>query len=395
MRYFEVPGRANLVGEHTDYTNGKVLPFALQHRLRVGYEPLSTPTLVLLSELYQEEVEIPLPKLHEVERNSWAHYPIGIVRRLRSNWPFQKGFRLVIGSDIPHGSGVSSSAALLVGTALATLHHAKAATTPEALVRLCQRVEHEDAGVRCGTMDFWAIIEGRAGYALFIDFTAETRELVSLSSLSDLACVLAHSRIHRSLAAGEYNLRRAQTEAISRQLVEMGLPANIGALTVEDLRWVRGLDPVLQRRLEHIVEGNHRVTLTVQALRSGHRDILIRCVNQSHDSLRDKYEVSCPELDSMVRIAREQGRALASRLMGGGFGGCTLNLVPRSEVPQFKQALERGYYQPESLEPFFISAESGDGAQTLAPDLFADPRLAKANPQVLTPAMVERMASGR
>jgi galactokinase len=334
------PGRVNLIGEHIDYHGGLVLPAAISLGTYVAASRRADGRRRLRShsEMIDLELEGPGPTPESLTVPRWAMYPLGVIDELeRHGGPFEAGFDVTYVSTLPQGMGLSSSASLLVGTALALEELFGRATDRRQLALLVQAAETSASGVRVGLMDPLAVALGEPGHALLIDCTDLTSRAVPLP-LDEYALVVCDSGRPRSLRAGAYNERREESRAALDALEKATGISFVGrALTHEVLAAAVGRipDPLHRRRLAHIVTENERVRRCADALRARDMERVRELFLQSHRSLRFDYEVSTPELDALVEIAREIHPLAAARLTGAGFGGSTVNLVPRPALRFF------------------------------------------------------------
>lgn len=332
-RLFRAPGRVNLIGEHTDYNDGFVMPAPLEFATTVAAAPRTDGLVVLHSRDFpQEEVTFELAELRPGTGHHWADYVRGVAYVLRRRFPGLRGAHLLVEGNVPIGAGLSSSASVEVASALALLGVSEIAAPPgPELARLCQSAENEYVGMRCGIMDQFVSCCGQAGHALMLD--CRSLEFRQLPLATEARLVIVNSGVKHALAGGEYNQRRASCEAGAAQLGVSALrDATLPA--VEEL-----LDPILRRRCRHVVSENQRVLDAAAALERGDLSDFGRLMVESHESLRVDYEVSCNELDLMVNKARQQPGVFGARMTGGGFGGCTVNLVRAEHVDSFRKAM--------------------------------------------------------
>lgn len=361
-RVFRAPGRVNLIGGHVDYNEGWVLPIAIDRACFVLAQPRHDARLRIRSEQMKETVALtldaPRPATHH-----WSNYVCGVAWSLRGAGCAVGGADVLISSEVPLGSGLSSSAALEVATALALLdvHHLELDRT--ALARACQRAENEYVGMRCGIMDQLAACFGRRGCALKIDCRTLEVEPVSLDE-SRVRVVVANTLVKHALASSEYNVRRQECEEAVRRIRETR--PEIRAL--RDVSW-QEIEPLaadwpetLRRRARHVSTEIARVHRAVAALREGDFEELGRLIAASHASLDEDYQVTSPELNTMVALARELPGLHGARMTGGGFGGCTLNLVRASDAEAFATELARRYRQATGLRPDVYVCRASDGA---------------------------------
>jgi galactokinase len=332
-RAFRAPGRANLIGEHTDYNDGFVLPVALEMSTYVaGREVESEVRLRSLD--FDDEVVTEAGAGQGPERG-WGAYVTGVVRALEDQGIAVHGFVGAIASEVPMGAGLSSSAALEVAVASALVDDAIDEPT---LARVCQRAENVYVGVQCGIMDQLAATSGRDGHALFIDCRSLAIEAVPVPD--GLTVLLIDSAVQRELGDSGYNERRAQCEEAARVLGVRALrDASMGMLEEAGDE----LDGLVLRRARHVIGDNERVVEAVAALRNDDRDALGHLFAASHESYARDYEASTPEIDALVDIAASTPGVVAARLTGGGFGGCTVNLVERYRAGAVADAIVDGY----------------------------------------------------
>lgn len=368
-RVVRAPGRVNLIGEHTDYNDGFVLPAAIDREIRIAVVPTDDRRVELTLLESGERAGFDLDAIPPAG-GRWIDYVAGTGWALAQAGVRVRGFRGVLASNLPTGSGLSSSAALELASAWALLDppepraHGLDGMT---LARIAQRAENEHVGVRTGLMDQFASSLGRTGHALLLDCRSLEYRPVALP-LAEHALVVCDSGSPRRLEASEYNLRRAQCERGVAMLA--GDDPSIRALRDVDLGRLRAarsrLDEVTYRRCEHIVRENARVGETVAALEAGDLAAVGRLFAASHASLRDLYEVSSPELDALVEIATAVPGVAAARMTGAGFGGCTVNLVARDSIDRLRDAVEREYTARTGRHGSVLAVEAADGAGVLA-----------------------------
>lgn len=356
------PGRVNLIGEHTDYNDGLVLPMAIDRHVRFDVVRRPDRLMVLQTDRADHPeicVDLDRPLEPLPLRGSWAAYPCGVVAGLqRLGWAIP-GFNARISATLPPGAGLSSSAALEVCTAtvIEMLCGEKLSLEDKAL--LCQRAEHEFAGVPCGIMDQFAVTFAKPGHALLID--CQTREMVHVPLPADeVALLVIHTGVKHSLADGEYGKRRAECTSAARRL---------GVSSLRDLgvaEWRRladALPDIEQRRSRHVVTEHERTLSFVNALTARDWQAAGEQMYGSHASLQHDYEVSCPELDLVVEMSRHIPGVFGCRMTGGGFGGCAVALVDSSEAPRIQKDFEREYRDRTGIEPLaFITQPMGGAA---------------------------------
>ncbi|HEY8426188.1 MAG TPA: galactokinase [Limnochordales bacterium] len=361
------PGRVNLIGEHTDYTGGFVLPVAIDREVVVAGRARSDGTVCVYSADFDQSVcfqldEARLDDVRKDPRHPWSDYVRGIYAVLQAEGLPVRGAELAIAGDVPQGAGLSSSAALEVATLLFAQATGGFEVEPVRAALLARRAENEFVGVACGIMDQFVSRLARRDAALLVDTDSLRYEHVPLPP--DVAIVVTDTRVRRQLVGSEYNLRRQQCEealAIARRHVSgWRLVREIGA---EQLSALRDLMPrVLMRRLRHLVEENARVLDAVQALGAGDLGRFGELMAASHASLRDLFEVSCPELDAAVEIARAVPGVYGARMTGAGFGGCTVTLARPDAVPAVVAALEAEYPRRTGKTPQIFVLRAAQGA---------------------------------
>ncbi len=352
------PGRVNLIGEHTDYNQGFVLPMAIDCDVRIAAHARSDRAVRLYSVDFDQCDTFDLSDVSRLDTGStWANYVRGVADVLQREGYALRGLDAVIEGNVPIGAGLSSSAALELASVTAFRLLNGLLVSPVHAALLCQRAESEFVGVRCGIMDQFISSLGRAGHALLIDCRSLEHSLVPL--LPDATVVVVDSAVCRGLIESAYNERRAQCEEAARRL---GVPA-LRDLSVHELATcLDGLPPAVARRSQHVVSENQRVLDSVAALRSGDTTALGALLNASHASLRDLFEVSTPELDTLVGIEQSAPGCLGARLTGAGFGGCTVALVWNHAVEAFKEAVRTEYQARTGNAPRFYVCKAADGA---------------------------------
>jgi len=359
---FRAPGRVNLIGEHTDYNDGFVMPAALGFYTYVASGPRRDRTLSIYSLDFDELSNFDLDMAMSGPTGHWSDYVRGVAAVLRGSGVPLPGVNLVIKGEVPIGAGLSSSAAIEVATALALLAAAGYQLERRAIASLCQRAEHEFAGTNCGIMDQFIACFGEANHALLLDCRSLAYEPLQLPDRARL--VICDSMVKHDLAAGEYNRRRADCEA-GVQLLRRHLP-DIRALRDVDLSQLEQFSDTMPdriyRRCLHVVGENARTLKAAAALRNGDLTLFGELMARSHASLRDDYEVSCRELDLLVELAGKCRGVFGSRMTGGGFGGCTVNLVDGDAVESLRAEVARRYQDATGMAPAIYVCAAADGA---------------------------------
>jgi galactokinase len=353
------PGRVNLIGEYTDFNDGYVFPMTVDRGVYVAIRGRQDRTVRVASLKYDELVEYQLDEFEMPGAGSWPSYVLGVVEELRLRGLLARGFEAVIDGNLHLGAGLSSSAALEVATAVSLQQAFGFELDRVEMVKLCQHVEHHYAKVMCGIMDQFACGIGRSRHALLLDCGSLDYDNVPIE-LGDYRIVIINSEVERSLASSAYNTRRAECEkgvAYFRQYDE----------AIRALRDVtgemfeghgEGLEPVVRQRCRHVVAENQRVLDATVALKAGQLDRFGELMNASHVSLRDDFEVSCPQLDMLVELAIGTEGVLGSRMTGAGFGGCTVSIVREDAVDELTSKLA-DYIARFDLQPsVFVLGEN-------------------------------------
>ena len=359
------PGRVNLLGEHTDYNDGFVLPCAIAYDTNVSARARSDAIISAHSQ-NGAPAFFDLRALPDAPRSDWSDYLCGVLIELRASGVPLCGCEVEITGNVPIGAGLSSSASLEVAFGLAMLALADRSMPPLELALLAQKAEIGFVGTRCGIMDQFAVLHGRAGCALFLD--TRSLEYQSIAVPAGVSIVICNTMVKHSLSAGEYNTRRAQCEA-AVTILEQHDP-DVRALrdvTLEQLESARPqLPSPLFERARHVVSENARVERAAAALRMGDVETFGDLMYESHASLRSDYAVSCEELDAMVGIAVEFPGVFGARMTGGGFGGCTVNLVSSAQTSAFRDYVTQQYHALTGIRPEIYDGTPSDGARILA-----------------------------
>jgi galactokinase len=362
------PGRVNLLGEHVDYNDGFVLPAAIDRATYVAFRNSGIQRSTILALDLVEETEFDLQiitdkkTIHGAPLPGWGLYPAGVAWSLNSEGLETPGLEAVFASDVPRGAGLSSSASVEMAFGVAWEKLGGWTVPPMQMAKLGQRAENRYVGVNCGIMDQFASACGVKDRALFLDCRSLEWQTVRLPK--DASIVIANTSVQRSLTGSAYNDRRAACEEAVR-ILQGPLPG-IRALrdvSLEEFNRYAGLLPdVVEKRARHIVEEIERTGSAVALLEAGNVARFGELMNACHVSLRDLYEVSCPELDTMVEAAQALPGCYGARLTGAGFGGCTVNLVAHAAAQAFAGALARAYEQKTGLHPEIYICHAADGA---------------------------------
>jgi galactokinase len=355
------PGRVNLIGEHTDYNDGFVMPAALGFATLTAAARRSDRLLRVYSMTMDETREFDLDAPLAAS-GGWSDYVLGVALMLESGRFSLAGADLIVWSDVPIGAGLSSSAALEVACAHALLTESGLAFDPVEIATICQRAENDFVGMRCGIMDQYISCCGVAGHALLIDCRSLASRHVPIAP--NLRLLIANSRVRHQHAGGEYNLRREACEEGVRLLRgRLGPIKALRDVTPDQLEAKRRkLPDLIYRRCRHIVTENARVLEAERALQSGDFAACGRAMNASHISMRDDFEITCPEVDMLVGLAQTVEGVYGSRMTGGGFGGCTVSLIEASAVDKASQVLTDGYRVATGLDVELFACAPADGA---------------------------------
>ncbi|MEV0162796.1 galactokinase [Nonomuraea fuscirosea] len=352
---WRAPGRVNLIGEHTDYNDGFVLPFAVPWGVTAALTPRTDGTIRLLSLQAPGE---PVTMATREESEGWTRYVVGVLAMLGDR---VEGADIAIDGDVPRGAGLSSSAALEVAVASALNDVHELGLTPMELALLSQKAENDFVGMPCGIMDQAASALGREGHALFLDCRSLGSRNIPLDlAAHGLSVLIIDTQVHHEHAGGEYAKRRAECESAARKL---GVPALRDVTDLAGaLDQLRGDE---RKRTMHVVTENHRVEALIGLLRAGQVTEIGALLNASHLSLRDQYEVSSPELDLAVEAAI-RGGARGARMTGGGFGGSAIALVPDERLDDVRASVTAAYAERGFQEPRFLPATPAAGAHRLS-----------------------------
>ena len=364
---FRAPGRVNLIGEHTDYNDGFVMPAAIDFFSCSAIARRSDRKLSVYSEQFRESVELDLDQLTGPPRKHWSDYVRGVAAVLWEQGYPLKGANLLIDGQVPIGSGLSSSAAIEVATALALTSVGGVTIPLLEVAKLCQRAENDYTGARCGIMDQFVSCFGRDSHALMLD--CRSLEPTYLLLPPSVRLVICNTMVRHELAAGEYNNRRASCER-AVEAIRRVCP-NVRALrdlTLEDLEHYRSLlSDVDFRRCRHVITENARVKDAAQALKYLNLIRIGELMYLSHESLDQDYEVTCEELNVMVEIASKLNGVFGARMTGGGFGGCTVNLVQTEAVCEFSEQIVSRYQARTGLAPLVYVCSAAEGAGAVIP----------------------------
>jgi galactokinase len=364
-RIFRAPGRVNLIGEHTDYNDGFVMPAAVGFSTYVAIAARADRKLGIRSEEFPGDFAFDVDHLPETRLGTWCDYVLGVASVLGQRGAKLRGANVLVHGEVPLAAGLSSSAALEVASALALISIGEMQLPLPAVAKLCQQAENVFVGARVGIMDQFVSCMGKAGHALLLDCRSLEFQFVPLPE--GIRLVVCNTMVKHDLATGAYNRRREECEQAVRCFAQWD-PA-IGALrdvSVELLNEHRhDLPATIWKRCSHVVHENQRTLEAADSLRQGDLARVGELMRQSHDSLRDLYEVSCRELDIMVDVAQDLPGFVGGRMTGGGFGGCTVNLVREAAAQGFATQIAERYQQKTGIKPQVYLCTAEDGAREL------------------------------
>lgn len=359
------PARINLIGEHTDYNEGFVLPAAIDKAMIFAVAPSGSDLCTIMALDLDDTFEFRIHSLEKTKKE-WANYILGVVQQIARLNLEVKGFNCAFGGDIPVGAGLSSSAALACGSGFALNELFDLGIARHGLARIAQRAEHQFVGVHCGIMDQFANLFGKENHVLMLD--CRTQEFgYHLFDRDDIGIVLCHTRISHALAASEYNVRRQECEQGVRFLQnvypQVRSLRDVSMAMLNERKSEMGIE--IYRRCEYVIHENDRVVAACEALKSGNLQILGMKMFETHAGLRDHYQVSCAELDFLAEFARKKAGILGARMMGGGFGGCTINLVSRDAIGDFSDEIQFEYQSKFAGELEVYQVKIGPGTSII------------------------------
>jgi galactokinase len=360
------PGRVNLIGEHTDYNDGFVLPAAIDRYIEFAGRRRAGRKVRAHSTDFQDSVEFSIDDIQRDATHSWSNYLRGVSKFLQADRHQLSGADVAFGGDVPREAGLSSSAAVEVAATVFWQRLMGLQLDPLYVIKLSRRAENEFVGVPCGIMDQFISALGRQDHALFLDCRDLTYRHVPLRG--DVKVIVCNSGVKRALAQSEYEVRLKQCRQAVAQLGTAGLAVkSLREVDLPDLEVHRGvLSEVLLKRARHVVTENQRTLDAVTVLEAGDLERFGKLMNASHESLRDDYEVSSKELDVLVELAWKQPGTLGARMTGAGFGGCTVNLVCAEAAEAFAEAVRKGYQESLGLKAEVYVCRASEGALSVA-----------------------------
>ncbi|GAB6138569.1 galactokinase [Halanaerobaculum tunisiense] len=367
IKIVQAPGRVNLIGGHTDYNDGFVLPVAIDREVTIAVQPRDDKQVKAYSLDFASQVSFSLANIQYNEDLQWINYLQGVAKFLMEEGYDLQGMNLVVTGNVPQGAGLSSSAALEVATAFGFKLVNNFRLDRVKMAKICQKAENEFVGVSCGIMDQFISALGKEDNALFVDCRTNEYQLTPFGT-SEIKIVVANTNVEHSLVDSAYNQRLEECQEgvkIFNQLLDHNITALRDVSVTQFEEHKNELPTVVRKRCEHVIYENERVTKAIQALRNNKLDKVGSLIAQSHHSLRDLYEVSCDELDLMVDLASEIDGILGCRMTGAGFGGSTVNLVKGNAVEEFKNKVAEQYQSQTGIEPDIYICNIEDGAREI------------------------------
>jgi galactokinase len=370
-RIFFAPGRVNLIGEHTDYNGGYVFPAALTIGTYMVLRPREDGLFRFRSLDFELEVDVTLDGLVNDPAHDWVNYPKGVLSQLLQQPNITantlRGADVLYKGTIPNGAGLSSSASIELVTAFAFKELAEAELSMMELVKLSQRAENQFIGVNCGIMDQFAVGMGKKNHAVMLNCDALTYDYAPIE-LGEYQLVIINTNKRRTLADSKYNERRQECEEGLKQ-IQAKLPhvKTLGDINEADWSETAALisDPIVRQRVKHVVTENNRVLKALEALNEGDLIRFGEYMKESHISLRDDYEVTGTELDTIFDIAKAIPGCIGTRMTGAGFGGCNVSLVRKVVLADFKNIVTEQYHEKTGLVPHFYVCDIGDGTKEI------------------------------
>lgn len=365
--YFFAPGRVNLIGEHTDYNGGHVFPCALSFGTHCVFCKRDDKKVRLYSLNFPEKgiIDADLSAISYDKKQDWANYPLGVIKTLQNHgYNINQGFELMFWGDIPNGAGLSSSASIELATAVAMNKVFNLYIPQVELVKFCQEAENKFVGMNCGIMDQFAIGMGKEGCAVLLDCNTLNYEYAPLD-LKGVSIVIMNTNKRRELADSKYNERRSECERALKELQRKLPIKSLGDLSIDEFEKNKELitNPTDRKRAKHAVYENQRTLQAVECLKAGDLKTFGKLMNESHISLRDDYEVTGKELDTLAEAAWQQPGVLGARMTGAGFGGCAIALVQDADVKHFIDNVGKIYREKTGLQADFYIASVGGPAR--------------------------------
>jgi galactokinase len=360
------PGRINLIGEHTDYNEGFVMPAAIDLGIVFAISLSIEARSKIYSNTFHEMFELDLSDIHPIKNPAWANYLLGVIKSFKDRGYQTKSFNCVFGGNIPIGAGLSSSAALECGFAIALNELFKLNIAKIDLIKIAQWAEHNFAGVKCGIMDQFASVMGLNQNVLLLDCRSLEYQYFPIH-LNDYRILICDSMVKHTLADSEYNVRRLECEQGVSILKRIN-PAieSLRDVTEDMINKIVDIIPQnIYQRCLYVIQENNRVLGASKDLVEGNLKALGCKMYQTHEGLSTQYEVSCAELDFLVNQAKNNSTIIGSRMMGGGFGGCTINIIHQGEIEPFIKAIKPAYFNRFRKDLKFYRVKPGDGVHVI------------------------------
>ena len=363
---YVAPGRVNLIGEHTDYAEGFVMPAAIDFATLAAISPRTDGRVVIYAQNFDEERSWPVDQLPTQRSGHWSDYPLGVLSILAGEGYSIPAFSLTLWGDVPLGSGLSSSAAVEVATATAVTGLLGVTIPGPQLARLCQRAENEFVGANCGIMDQFISANGAADHALLLDCRDLSFRLAPIPE--SMALVISNTMVKHAITGGEYATRRAEVELACSILASHRPEIKfLRDATVEDLaQWGHEIPADALKRARHVITENTRTVAAADALLAHDMTTLGRLMHEAHISYSQDFEGSCEEADIMVKLAQGIPGLIGARLTGGGFGGCTVNVVEKDKAPAFARTLAGLYHKATGIQPQIHICHASAGAHRIS-----------------------------
>ena len=360
----ESPGRINLIGEHIDYNGGHVLPAAINKKIKLSLRKNNSNSCEILSANYDKSFRIQLDRLQNSEEE-WQNYVIGVLHYINELKPNElKGFDCIIESDLPSGSGISSSAALECGIAKGVCELFKIKLTDFEIITLAQKAEHNFVGTKCGIMDQFAVVKGKDNHLILLNCDTIDYKMIE-ANFYPYKIVLLNTNVSHNLASSEYNVRREECN-VALQTIQKKHPdyKNLSSIPINIVKSYSDVLPTnIYNRAYFVCEENQRTINAVKCLEDNNLLDFGRLMYKSHKGLQNLYKVSCPELDYLVESTQNLGYVLGSRMMGGGFGGCTINIVHEDNVEDFVSEMSKLYFEKFNIKLTSIITTISDGTK--------------------------------
>lgn len=366
---FFSPGRVNLIGEHTDYNGGNVFPCAIDRGTYALIKTRNDNRFRMYSENFEKIgiIEFSLDKLENEKAHDWANYPKGVIKMfIDAGYKIDKGFDILFYGNIPNGAGLSSSASIEILTAVILKNIFGLNIDMIEMVKLGQKTENLFIGVNSGIMDQFAVGMGKKNHAVLLDCNTLKYEYVPVI-LKNEVIVISNTNKRRGLADSKYNERRGECETALKDLQEKLKIKALGELSIEEFEENKDLikNEINRKRAKHAVYENQRTIKAQKELSAGNLEEFGKLMNQSHESLRDDYEVTGKELDTLVELAWKQNGVIGSRMTGAGFGGCTVSIVKKDKVDEFIKNVGKGYKEKIGYDADFYIVEVSEGPREL------------------------------